>query len=117
MKTVSVKTHEELVALGSALTWEGLKIDEECLQQVKDWMVENGARLKDDAPVYVTKGKDMNAAEGLTGSNAYPDDLNIVSFKLEDIENAMALAIPRFSVQGRWMDDILDNNRRREEER
>lgn len=115
MKIVSVKTHEELVALGSALTWEGLKFDEECLKLIKSWMEDNGARLKDNAPVYITLGKDMNAAEGLTGSNAYPADLTIVSFKLEDIENVARLTLARFQTGGRWMDDILDNNRRRED--
>ena len=115
MKTVPVKTHDELVALGSALTWEGLRLDD--LPAVTEWMSKCGAKFKDGASVYVTKGKDMNAAEGLTGSNAYPDDLNIVSFRLEDIENWQALMLPRFEVGGRWMDDILDNNRSREEEK
>lgn len=115
MKTVPVKTHDELVALGSALTWEGLRLDD--LSAVTKWMENNGAVFNLKAPVYVTKGRDMNAAEGLTGSNAYPDDLNIVSFKLEDITNWQALMLPRLQVGGRWMDDILDNNRRREEEK
>lgn len=113
MKTISVTTHDELEALDSALTWEGLAVDEKNFQAVKDWMAEHGAKLKTDT-IYVTKGAAMNAAEGLTGDNAYPDDLNIVSIMLENIENWQALTIPRFEVGGRWMDDILDNNRRRQ---
>ena len=73
-----------------------------------------GRRKSAVARVYVTEGKDMNAAEGLTGSNAYPDDLHIVSFKLEDITNWQVLTLPRLRVGGRWMDDVLENNRRRE---
>lgn len=115
MKTVPVKTHDELVALGSALTWEGLRLED--LPAVTEWMAKYGAKFKDGASVYVTEGKDMNAAEGLTGSNAYPNDLHIVSFRLEDIENWQKLMLPRFEVGGRWMDDILENNRRREEEK
>ena len=110
--TVSVKTHDELVALGSALTWEGLRLED--IPAVIDWMLNNGAIFKKNAPVYVTEGKDMNAAEGLTGNNAYPDDLHIVSFKLEDITNWQVLTLPRLRVGGRWMDDVLENNRRRE---
>ena len=34
---------------------------------------------------------------------------------LDDIEDPTKIAIPRFQVGGRWFDDIVDNNRRREE--
>ena len=115
MNVIPVKTHEELVNLKSALTWEGLKLDDETFSEINEWMAHYGAKMKTDN-IYLTKGADMNAAEGLTGKNAYPSDLSIVSIKLEDIENAMALAIPRFQVGGRWMDDILENNRRKQEE-
>lgn len=118
MKKILVKTREQLDDLikDSALTWEGLKMKTDAdYEDVTKWMAQFGAKPKTDN-VYITEGKTMNALEGLMGSNAYPDDLSIVSFKLSEIENAMALAIPRFSVQGRWMDDIVENNRRREEE-
>lgn len=117
MNKIFVKTREQLDDLinDSALTWEGLKMKTNAdYKNVTDWMAQFGAKPK-TKNVYITKGKTMNALEGLTGSNAYPDDLSIISFKLSEIENAMALAIPRFSVQGRWMDDIVENNRRREE--
>lgn len=117
MKKILVKTREQLDDLinDSALTWEGLKMKtEKDYKQVTDWMRQNGATPKTEN-VYITEGKTMNALEGLTGSNAYPDDLSIVSFKLSEIENAMALAIPRFQVGGRWMDDIVENNRSRED--
>lgn len=117
MNKIFVKTREQLDDLikDSALTWEGLKMDtEDDYKQVTDWMRARGADPK-TKNVYITTGKTMNALEGLTGSNAYPDDLSIVSFKLSEIENAMKLTLARFEVGGRWMDDIVDNNRNREE--
>lgn len=66
---------------------------------------------------YVTSGKDMNEfCGGLTGDNAYPDDLSIVSIKLSDIKDVSKIILRRFEVGGRWFDDIVDNNRRRETE-
>lgn len=117
MNIKNVTTAEELDALGSALSFEGLIPDEENLTAVVNWMLNNGAIFKKNAPVYVIKGNDMNVADGLTGSNAYPDDIHIVSFKLEDITNWQVLMLPRLRVGGRWLDDIRDNNRRREAER
>lgn len=117
MNKILVKTREQLDDLikDSALTWEGLKMETNAdYREVTKWMVKHGAKPKTEN-VYITEGKTMNALEGLTGSNAYPDDLSIVSFKLSEIENAMALAIPRFDVGGRWMDDIVHNNRERED--
>lgn len=116
MKKILVKTREQLDDLikDSALTWEGLKMKTKAdYESVTNWMAQFGAKPKTEN-VYITEGKTMNALEGLTGSNAYPDDLSIVSFKLSEIENWKTLVMPRFSVQGRWMDDIVENNRRRE---
>jgi hypothetical protein len=53
----------------------------------------------------------MNTYYGLKGSNAYPNDLTIVS--VTDI-NQIKIAWARFGVGGRWFDDIVDNNARRE---
>lgn len=63
---------------------------------------------------YHIKGGLMNREYGLTGDNAYQDDLSILYFRLDDMENPNALAIPRFAVGGRWFDDVVDNNARRE---
>lgn len=85
----------------SAMTWEGLRPEdfevamEECCKQGKD------------GDGYVISGNDMNVLCHLNGSNAYPADLNIFS-----IPKFKGLAI----VYGaRWMDDIIDNNARRED--
>ena len=115
MNIINVTTREQLYALynKSALTWEGLSADEENLSAVKDWLKEHKAILGDDEPKFhIITGKFMNEQYGLSGSNAYPEDLTLVS--VTDI-NQMAIAIQRFEVSGRWFDDIVDNNARREE--
>ena len=64
----------------------------------------------------MTKGKLANCEWGLTGDNAYQNDLNIVSVKLDDMENRNKIVMARFQVGARWMDDIHDNNVIRERE-
>lgn len=67
---------------------------------------------------YVISGKLMNESYHLTGTNAYPNDVTIVCMKNgEDIEVNSALCIQRFEFGGRWFDDIVDNNARRELEK
>ena len=58
----------------------------------------------------------MNNAYGLTGNNAYKDDLTIFCIKLEDIENVDAITLPRFEIGGRWFDDVIGNNEARQRE-
>ena len=106
---VDSKTLEELVK-GSALTFEGLA--ESSFDGFLDW-VDGIAGLK-TRRIYVTKGKLANREWGLTGDNAYQDDLNIVSVKLDDMENRNKIVMARFQVGARWMDDIRDNNAMRE---
>lgn len=103
------KTLKELVD-GSALTIEGLA--ESSIDDFLDW-VDKTAGLK-TRRAYVTKGSLANGEWGLTGSNAYRDDLNIVSVKLEDMKDWKKVVIPRMQVGCRWMDDIRDSNVRRE---
>ena len=52
----------------------------------------------------------MNNKYGLTKDNAYPNDLNIVSIKLEDIKEVNRIVVPRFAIGARWFDDIVNNN-------
>ena len=90
----------------SALTIEGL-----ALESVKDfvaWIEEHTPLKRKD--VYVTKGALANREWHLTGDNRYQDDLNIVSVKLDDMEDFNKIVMPRFNVGARWMDDIYDNN-------
>lgn len=114
MKTILVSTKEQLDALynQSALTWEGLSADEENLDAVKNWLEEHGAILENTEPTFhIITGELMNDIYDLTGSNAYAEDLTIVS--VTDIDQ-MKITIPRFEVGGRWFDDIVDNNARRQ---
>ena len=117
MERIMVKTKAQLEELvkESALTWEGLDTSDESLKQVFDWL-KGYTPLKCER-VYITKGALMDAVYELTGDNAYQSDCSIVSIRLCDMEKPMAIAIPRFMVGGRWLDDIVDNNRRREEEK
>lgn len=114
MNIKNVTTADELDFLGSALTFEGLSTDDENLDAAVKWMKKHGADFKPEASVYVTKGAVMNQIDGLTGSNAYPSDISIVSFRLEDITGWQNLILPRFNVGARWLDDVRDNNKRRE---
>ena len=94
----------------SALTIEGLALDS--IPQFVEW-IEEHTPLKNKT-VYVTEGALANREWGLTGSNAYPNDLHIVSVKLDDMEDWKKIVMARFQIDGRWMDDIYDNNIRRE---
>ena len=103
---------DELKNLESALTIEGLA--EDSIPDFIEWIKEHTPMKNEIA--YVIKGKTMNRMYGLTGKNAYPDDLTIVSIKLEDMENSMAVVVPRFEIGARWFDDIVINNAMRESE-
>ena len=59
------------------------------------------------------KGKDMNEYYGLTGSNAYADDLTFLAFPISNLDIGK-LAIFKLRMQDRWFDDIVDNNLVRE---
>ena len=95
-----VKTKEELKYLydRSAMTWEGLR-EEDFELAINECGVE-------DTTGYIIKGETMNEICRLTGSNAYPDDLDIFAL---DKYHGLAMYYG-----ARWMDDIIDNNGRRE---
>jgi hypothetical protein len=103
MEIITVETKEQLKSLYdcSAMTWEGLRSE--------DFEVALQECGQADAKGYITKGSVMNKLCKLTGDNAYPEDLNIFS-----INKFKGLAI---TVGARWMDDIIDNNARRQKYR
>ena len=115
MTIIYVTTRPELDNLynQSALTWEGTSTDKENLNAIKDWLNQYGALENGEPTFHIISGKLMNDAYGLTGDNAYPDDLSIIS--VTNINQAKVIIV-RFRVDGRWFDDIVDNNARREEE-
>ena len=96
---------------GSALTFEGVVPEE-----VPLWIgfFKDFTNVNEDVTAYLFSGKMMNDKYGLTGDNAYPDELNILSVPLDAFENAGKIALPRMQIGGRWFDDIVDNNARRE---
>ena len=112
MQTSYVFTKEQLDELynQSALTFEGVVADEENLTAIKEWLEEYSA-VNEDPHFHIISGAIMNKTYDLKGRNAYPDDLTIVS--VTNINN-MKIALARFGVGGRWFDDIVDNNKRRE---
>lgn len=100
MEIIKVETKEQLKALYdcSAMTWEGLRSE--------DFEIALQECGQADAKGYLIKGSVMNKICKLTGNNAYPDDLNIFS-----IDKFKGLAM---NYGARWIDDIIDNNARRE---
>ena len=115
-KKVEIKelaTNKEIETLytADALTIEGLAYDS--IPDLLGW-IKQFTTLRAKCVVYLIKGKALNHFCKNTGTNAYPDDVNIVSVKLSDIVNPMCLALPRFTIGGRWFTDVVDNNRRRE---
>lgn len=107
------KSAESIKALGSALTIEGLSITS--LHDFVEWVeVTNPFKNRADKEVHIISGEVMNREFGLKGDNRYPNDLTIVSIKLEDLEGDIsALALRRLSIGARWLDDIIDDNERR----
>ena len=115
MKKINVFTIEQLNELynQSALTWEGLSADEENLNAVENWLKEHGAIIEGKEPIFhIITGRLMNKVYELIGNNSYANSLTLVSVTNID---QMKIALPRFEVGGRWFDDIVDNNARREE--
>lgn len=81
-----------------AMTWEGLRKEDFNIA-----LKEAGTK---DAKGYVISGKTFNELCKLTGSNKYPNGLNIFA-----IYPFKGLAM---QFGARWMYDIIDNNANRE---
>lgn len=113
-KLVSVTTRSQIEKLGSAITVEGLCPGPDGIGAFADWCHGVARAKKDPLLCHVIKGSVMNRAYGLTGSNRYDPDLNIVSFALEDFENPSAMVMPRFEIGARWLSDVVENNKARE---
>ena len=61
-------------------------------------------------------GKEMNEEYSLKGDNAYPDDLNFLAFSLEGLDIGKLAIFKLEEAMDRWFDDIVDNNRSKQEE-
>ena len=101
--TVVWKMFEEFYNT-SIFTWVGMNADRNNLYDII-----KGLRLPDNTIFYIFSGEQMNDYYGLTGETMYPNDLTFVSIK--DYYNPMV----KIQVGARWFDDIVDNNRMREE--
>ena len=95
---VNTKKQFDFLYKNWAMTWEGLA--EESFEEALE---ECGG---ENAKGYLIKGKDMNAQYHLTGTNAYPDDLNIFA-----IYPFKGLAM---MYGARWFTDIVVNTALRE---
>lgn len=95
----------------SALTLEGLDLDS--LDDYANYL-DDTCGLEDGATFHVIYGNEMNDFYMLSGDNAYPGDLHIVVIKLSDLVSPDKIILKRFEFGGRWFDDIVDNNARRE---
>lgn len=100
----------------SALTFEGASPDDGNMQFLVDWLEKIGCVKPSETAltIYNVSGKMMNDHYNLTGRNRYKARLNLMCVDLKDLDNIGTLAIQRFSLGGRWFDDIVDNNARRE---
>ena len=118
MKKIQVNDRATLDALykDSSFTIEGLSPDDESLGRLAEWVKRLTAFKREN--FYIIDGKTMNREYRLTGTNAYPEtDCNLVCIKLTDLVKPLALTMPRFQIGGRWFDDVVDNNARREAEK
>jgi hypothetical protein len=118
MNKIQVTDRATLDALykDSAFTIEGLAPDDESLGKLAEWVKRLTSFKRED--FYIIEGRTMNREYNLTGTNAYPEtDCTLVCIKLTDLVKPLALTMPRFQVGGRWFDDIVDNNARREAEK
>lgn len=114
---IIIENKEQLDELynSSALTIVGLNNSDNDIKQLVDW-IKQYSEVSNPLDVHIISGATMNKHYNLTGSNRYEENLNIVSIKNKDIKQLMRIIIPRFEIEGRWFDDIVDNNRWREEE-
>lgn len=113
IKVTDAKLLKEL-ASASAFTIEGAGGD------LNEWMEGlNGEMTKLNIgnvnTFYTFKGKLMNDTYALTGKNKYQDALTFLCFRLDGLDVGK-LAIFKMQFGARWLDDIVDNNVRREEE-
>lgn len=96
----------------SSLTLEGLDLDS--LDDYANYL-DDICGLEDGAVFHVIDGNTMNDFYTLSGKNAYPDNLHIVVIKLSDLVNPDKIILKRFEFDGRWFDDVVDNNARVED--
>lgn len=97
--------------LSSALTIEGLNI--ESFGEALEFIDNECGGLK-EGDIYTWNGELFNEIYNLKGRNAYTDDLTFFCVPLDLALDIQKLSVTRFQFQGRWLDDIVYNNRVRQ---
>lgn len=120
MKTTLVNATKEMIfnlEKTSACTFEGAGGD------LNVWMLGINEQLTQlglpEVKVFYTwSGKLMNEIYHLTGTNAYQEDLTFFAFSIAQFnqKDMGKLAMWKLQIGARWLDDIVDNNKRREDE-
>lgn len=118
MKTVLIKATEqdiEELRNKSAFTFIGAGGD------LNEWMVGVNDMLKQHlinqvSKFYTWNGKLMNDMYGLTGTNAYQDDITFLAFDITEIptDQIGKLSMLKLAIGARWLDDIVNNDLARE---
>lgn len=92
----------------SAFTFEGLDMSDKGNMRALEKLCRSTGYTEKDFVIYTFTGKDMNEFFNLTDSNAYPDDLTFAV--VPNYHNPMV----KLQTGARWFDDIVDNNRIRQ---
>lgn len=115
-KEVTNKNEMEALYSKSALTFEGIGRKPVNVNFILRWLEEHKATIQDkEVLIWWCSGQLMNSIYGFTGHNAYPNDINIMIIDSDTI-SMEKIILARFDLNGRWLDDIIDNNLRRESE-
>lgn len=88
-------------------------IQKKNLHSFAKW-IKNLSEVSNPLNMYIIKGKQINEQYGLSGKNKYQDEFRIVCVDLEDIKQVHKIIMPRFAINGRWFNDVVDNDVYRE---
>ena len=119
MKLVKVENFEQFKELvdGSAFTWLGMALDIGNLKAIEKAFKEVKVMDPDqELEVHGWTGAQGNEWMGLI-RNPYPNDLICLSFPLNQFNNVGTLSMLRVQWDAHWLDDVYDNNLRRERRR
>lgn len=102
----------------SAFTWEGMTLDDENISEIAQVFCSQKLVRQDRQEMtgYTWSGAVMNEMYGLTGDNAYPDDLPFLSIDNDSFDGEGNLNVFKMSVGARWLDDIIRNNELNQQE-
>lgn len=91
------------------LTFEGAIIDEKNFNNIEMYLKDNGCEME-ERNFFVYKGELINRKYGLSGKNAYNKDLDFITVRKKDLKNPEKLGVKRYTIAGRWFNDIIEKN-------